>query len=1066
MNINFKLHSLKTNGLTNIVLFALLFSFYTGNAQTQFWSDNFEGSPSSGIRIPEENGGVGGPPMTSYFRLTDGSTVAQVVPFTGKEGTNYWAGEDHNANGTGFTVSGAEGAATNSPNNELQILWLGINIAGKTGLSFRGLLAANSTNEPWDNTQACISGVGTTNTDYIIVQYSIDGGPFINLVRFFNRGSASGTSDKYLYEDTNNDGCGDVGGLQLTNAFKEITKTIIGTGSTMSLKILVFSEGNNEEWAIDNFRLFETTSIPVVLNCPTNTTVASCQSQAAVNAAFTTWLATASASGGCSGVLTNNNVGAPAACGGSTTVTFTYTSTCAPLVTTCQATFTVVASPPVILTCPTNTTVASCQSQTAVNAAFTAWLATGTASGGCNGVLTNNNSGAPDACGGSTTVTFTYTSSCSPLITTCQATFTVSATSTPTPTFTNCNNTVSLGCNPASLPSCTGISSGGFGGAVTASNSCGSVPVSCSAGTIMVNGCNRSQVFTFTATACGITSTCTRTFNWTQVTPPSFNGSCSNGVINLGCNPVTLPACDPNITASNECGPISVTCNVGTIQVNGCNRQQTLTYVANAVGCGTFSTCIKIHNWQVTTAPVFANCDNTYDLGCNPATIPTCANVQTAPFGGAVTASNECGNVGGITCSEGAVTSNGCDRSKVFTFSVTACGFTSTCTRTFTWKVESLPIFDNCTTGLIDLGCNPVALPTCDASVTATSECGPATVVCTAGMITSNGCNRQQIFTYEATGVCGTNTCTRTYVWQESTPVILTCPINTVVPACQTQIAIDAAFTSWLASTSASGGCNGVLTNNNIGAPSACGGSTTVTFTYTSTCSPFITTCQSTFTVASSPTVILNCPMSQTEIAGQTQSAINAAFAAWLSTASASGGCNGVLINNNIGAPPATGGSTMGTFTYTSSCAPSTTTCQATFSVLSGLYQNMQTGLSFATLQAAINAAMPGQTIILLDNVSESNVVINNSVTIEANGFTLTIPNGTLSIPTGKSLTWKEDTLIIGPGASIVNDGTLANNGTINYQGGVGTFNNTGTYSGTGSFLGVMVNTGNVSPGN
>ena len=80
-------------------------------------------------------------------------------------------------------------------------------------------------------------------------------------------------------------------------------------------------------------------------------------------------------------------------------------------VSTCQATFTVVASPPVILTCPTNTTVASCQSQTAVNAAFTAWLATGTASGGCNRVLTNNNSGAPDACGGSTTVTFTYTSS-------------------------------------------------------------------------------------------------------------------------------------------------------------------------------------------------------------------------------------------------------------------------------------------------------------------------------------------------------------------------------------------------------------------------------------------------------------------------------------------------------------------------------------------------------------------------------------------------------------------------------------------------------------------------------
>ena len=97
-----------------------------------------------------------------------------------------------------------------------------------------------------------------------------------------------------------------------------------------------------------------------------------------------------------------------------------------------------------------------------------------------------------------------------------------------------------------------------------------------------------------------------------------------------------------------------------------------------------------------------------------------------------------------------------------------------------TWKVESLPIFDNCTTGLIDLGCNPVALPTwCQCNCY--QWMGPATVVY-GGMITSNGCNRQQIFTYEATGVCGTNTRTRTYVWQESTPVILTCPINTVVP--------------------------------------------------------------------------------------------------------------------------------------------------------------------------------------------------------------------------------------------------------------------------------------------
>ncbi|WP_028526834.1 MopE-related protein [Runella limosa] len=425
-------------------------------------------------------------------------------------------------------------------------------------------------------------------------------------------------------------------------------------------------------------------------------------------------------------------------------------------------------TPSVSLTCPTNTAVGTCQTQSAVDLAFTNWLATASGSGGCDGVLTNDSSGAPLACGGSKTVTFTYTSTCAPFTTTCQATFTVNATPSPTPVFANCtNNTVNLGCNPSNLPSCSSIAAGSFGGAVSASNSCGSVPVTCTAGAIDINGCNRTQVFTFEATACGQTVTCTRTFTWTVVTPPSFNGTCGNGVINLGCNPLTLPACDPNVTASNQCGPISVTCNVGAITMNGCNRSQTLTYVANAPGCGTFSTCIKIYNWQIATAPVFDNCDNTIDLGCNPTTLPTCSNVHTAPFGGAITASSECGNVS-VSCVAGTVTSNGCNRSQLFTFTATACGLTTTCTRTFTWSEE------------------PIAT--------------------------------------------------------------LTCPASTTVAAGQTQAAVNAAFSTWLATASFSGGCGAVLTNNNTGAPSACGGSTTVTFTLDLSCQAD-QTCQRTFTV-------------------------------------------------------------------------------------------------------------------------------------------------------------------------------------------------------------------------
>ncbi|MFC5682458.1 hypothetical protein ACYE2N_11705, partial [Flavobacterium sp. MAHUQ-51] len=257
-----------------LIFTLLLCCFYIeGKAQTQFWSDTFESSPSSGTRTTEENGGTISP-STAYFKLTDGTTVSQFVPFTGKEGTYYWAGEDHNALGTGFTASGAVSNQTAAAaTNELQILWSNINISGKTGLSFKGLLAANSTNEPWDNTQACNSGVGTTNTDYIIIEYSIDGGPYNSLIRFFNRGSASGIGDKYLFEDTDGDGCGD--GTQLTNAFNEFTKSIAGTGTTMNLLIRVFSEGSNEEWGIDNFRLFETPSCtaPTVTANPSNRSI-------------------------------------------------------------------------------------------------------------------------------------------------------------------------------------------------------------------------------------------------------------------------------------------------------------------------------------------------------------------------------------------------------------------------------------------------------------------------------------------------------------------------------------------------------------------------------------------------------------------------------------------------------------------------------------------------------------------------------------------------------------------------------------------------------------------------
>ena len=295
-----------------------------------------------------------------------------------------------------------------------------------------------------------------------------------------------------------------------------------------------------------------TGSSPVVLTCPINTTTTACQTQTTVNTAFAAWLAIASGSGGCNGMLTNNNTGAPSNCGGPTTVTFTYSSTCLAPITTCQATFTVPTPPTTVLTCPVNTTTTACQTQAAVNTAFAAWLATVSSSGGCNGILTNNNTGAPSACGGSTTVTFTYTSTCAPLTTTCQATFAVPA---PTTVILTCPvNTTTTACQTQAAVNtafaawlATASSSGGCNGVLTNNNT--GAPSAC--------GGSTTVIFTNKSTCAPLTTTCQATFT---VPAPS--------TIAMTC-PAPITVCADAIPAPNIASVTGVTgCGVVVTFVN------------------------------------------------------------------------------------------------------------------------------------------------------------------------------------------------------------------------------------------------------------------------------------------------------------------------------------------------------------------------------------------------------------------------------------------------------------------------------------------------------------------
>lgn len=164
-------------------------------------------------------------------------------------------------------------------------------------------------------------------------------------------------------------------------------------------------------------------SADLMIFCPENKTETSCQTQSAIATKFSNWLSSASYSGGCDVMLSNNGGVAPSACGGLSKLTFTAVSTCDPTVS-CSASFAVTAAPAITLTCPSNKIEGAGQTQDQIDAKFSQWINSAGFTGGCKPKFSNNNDGAPPNTGGSTTVMWTVTSSCQ-APTTCTAFFSV-----------------------------------------------------------------------------------------------------------------------------------------------------------------------------------------------------------------------------------------------------------------------------------------------------------------------------------------------------------------------------------------------------------------------------------------------------------------------------------------------------------------------------------------------------------------------------------------------------------------------------------------------------------------
>jgi predicted NUDIX family NTP pyrophosphohydrolase len=196
--------------------------------------------------------------------------------------------------------------------------------------------------------------------------------------------------------------------------------TITGLKAGLYTVMIVDDENLDTECFAD---IIEPPLVPIDLKCGENTTVGPCISEQAVSAAFESWLAGFTVSGGTEPVTVTYKVNdvvvnlvdlvPPDECGGSITIVAHASDFCE-VTADCSGTFTVTPAAEVKLTVPENHEAQKCESQADINTAFSAWLLKAGFEGGCNGHLSMvpAEPKAPDHCGGMIQVTWTVTSDC------------------------------------------------------------------------------------------------------------------------------------------------------------------------------------------------------------------------------------------------------------------------------------------------------------------------------------------------------------------------------------------------------------------------------------------------------------------------------------------------------------------------------------------------------------------------------------------------------------------------------------------------------------------------------
>ncbi|MFK7969214.1 MAG: PKD-like domain-containing protein, partial [Bacteroidia bacterium] len=193
---------------------------------SEFFKESFEGQTGSYTANPN----FISTNRSDYFTRTDGSTISS-ANYNNRDGSFFWAAEDIDNSGTyaptGFVTLNQ------------------INIANRANLRFDGLFAA-------------IAGSQFNRADLMEVEYSVDGAAWVTGLSF--RSTNAGNSNVRIAEDTDMDGVGD--GTLLDRTFRNFGFAIPGSGTTLDIRVRVFSDAGSEEVAFDDLRVSGTSTAP------------------------------------------------------------------------------------------------------------------------------------------------------------------------------------------------------------------------------------------------------------------------------------------------------------------------------------------------------------------------------------------------------------------------------------------------------------------------------------------------------------------------------------------------------------------------------------------------------------------------------------------------------------------------------------------------------------------------------------------------------------------------------------------------------------------------------------